>query len=144
MTSLTRLSEFVAGETTTLIYLRQEPVPAVDERIDRVVAPRPLVVAPFTGIGLMTHGTIHPVHRRHSPMQIVAPSDRMRLRAHHRVTLIATAVGQWALFGSRYRLKDWSKTRHEFMTEGALGVGRASDVSVPNPECCGMVARSFG
>src|SRR4030095_2113286 len=68
----------------------------------------------------------------------------MRLRPHNRVTLIAIATRQRTLFGSSDRLKRRSKIRYEFMAEGALGVGRASSLGVPNPEPCRVVRRSFG
>ena len=92
----------------------------------------------------MTYRATDAIHRRHSPVQIVAPSDRMRLRPHNGVTFIAIAVRQWALFGSRDRLKHWSKARYEFMAEGALGIRRASSLSVPNSERRRMIRRSFG
>lgn len=98
MTTLAGLGEFVAGETASLIQLRLEPVPAVNERIDWVVAARPFVVAPFAGISLMTHSAVQGIHRGHSPVKVVAPPDRMRLGAHHRMALIASTVGQGTLF----------------------------------------------
>ena len=45
---LASLGEFVAGETTALIDLREEAMAAIDKSVDRVVASRTLVVTPFT------------------------------------------------------------------------------------------------
>lgn len=83
MTTLAGLSEFVARKTAPLVQLRLEPMPAVDERIDRVVAAWPLIVAPLAGIRRMTHCAVKAIHRGHSPVEVVAPPDGVRLGAHH-------------------------------------------------------------
>lgn len=83
MTSLACLSKFVAGETATLIHLSQEPVPAVDERIDWIVASWPFIVAPLAGIRLMAHGAIQAIHRSHSSVEVIPPPDRVRFGTHN-------------------------------------------------------------
>ena len=83
MTTLARLSELVAGETAPLIQLRLKPMPPIYKCIDRVVTPRPLIVASLAAISLMTDSAIHSLHRRHSTMEIIAPPDRVRLWTHH-------------------------------------------------------------
>lgn len=83
MASLACLSVFVAGETAALIHLSQETVPSVDERIDRIVASRPFIVASLAGVRLMAHRAIQTIHRGHSPVEVVAPPDRVRLGTHN-------------------------------------------------------------
>ena len=83
MTTLAGLSELVAGETAPLIQLRLKPMSPIYKCIDRVVTPRPLIVTSLAAISLMTDSAIHALHRSHSPMEIVSPPDRVRLRTHH-------------------------------------------------------------
>src|SRR5205807_6726178 len=100
VTSFAGLSVFVAGETTALVELRKEAMAAINERVDGIVTSRPLVVTTLTGVGLMAHGAVHSIHRRHLAVKIVSPSDRVRLGPHNRMALIGIAVGQRPLFGS--------------------------------------------
>lgn len=144
VTPLAGLGEFVAGETASLIQLRLEPVPAVNERIDWVVAARPFIVAPFAGIRLMTHGAVDAIHRGHSPVKVVAPPDRVRLGAHHRMALIAVTVGKWTLFSPCHRLERRARNGHELVTENALGVRGPGSFGVPDPERRGVVKGPFG
>jgi hypothetical protein len=76
------LSKFVTSETAALIQLRLESVAAVDESVYRVMASWALVVAPLARISLMTHGAVQAIHSRHSPVKVVAPSDRVRFGTH--------------------------------------------------------------
>src|SRR5437867_2533709 len=71
VTAFTGLSILMAGETASLIQLRLKTMPSVHERVDRVVTARSLVVTPFTAVGLMAHSTVHALHRRHSPVEVV-------------------------------------------------------------------------
>ena len=110
MTALAGLSVFVAGEAASLIHLRLEPMSPINKCVDRVVTARPLIVAPLTAVCLMAHSAIHALHGSHSPMEVIAPSDRVRLRAHHRVALVAGAAGQGTLFGPCHRLQSRTQT----------------------------------
>jgi len=141
--SLAGLSVVVAGETTPLVELRKEAMPAVDECVDRIVTSRPLIVTTFARVGLMADGAVHSIHRRHLAVKIVSPSDRVRLRPHNRMAFIAVAVGQRALLGSGYRLNHGPEARHEFMTKRALGIGSSSGFGVSNSKRRGVIGRPF-
>jgi len=84
-------SKVVASEAATLIQLRLESMTAVDERIYRVVASWSLVVTSLARISLVTYRAVQAIHSRHSAVEVIAPSDRMRFGAHDRMTLIAIA-----------------------------------------------------
>ena len=144
VTTLAGLGEFVAGETASLIQLRLEPVPAVNECIDWVVAARPFIVAPLAGISLMTHGAVQAIHRGHSPVKVVAPSDRVRLGAHHRMALIAVTVWKGTLFSPCHRLEHRACNRHELVAENALGVRGPSGFCMLEPERRSVVKGPFG
>ena len=134
----------MAGETAPLIQLRLEPMPTIYECIDRVVAARPLIVAPLAAIGLVTDGAISPLHSRHSPMEIVSPADRMRLRAHHGVAFIAGAVRKGTLLSPCYGLERRTQTGNKLVTESALGFRSPRGIGVPDPERSGVVERPLG
>ena len=105
VTALAGLGVLVAGKTAPLIHLRLKSMPPVYKCVDRIVTARPLVVAALTAVSLMTHRAIHAFHRSHSTMQVIAPPDRVRLRAHHRVALIAGAAWKGTLFSPCHRLE---------------------------------------
>ena len=102
MAPLAGLCVIVADETTPLVDLRQEAVPAIDKGVYGVMTARPLIVAAYAEVGLMTDRAVHSIHRGHAPVQVAAPSYRVRLRIHNAVALVAIAA-RWAraLFGPR-------------------------------------------
>lgn len=105
MTALAGLTVLVAGKTAPLIHLRLKPVASIHKCVDRIVTARPLVVAPLAAVSLMAHSAIHALHRSHSAMEVIAPPDRVRLRAHHRMAFIARAAWKGTLFGPCHRLE---------------------------------------
>ncbi len=92
MAPLAGLRIVVADETTPLVDLRQETMPAVHKSIYRVMTARSLIVTAYAEIGLMTDRAVHSIHRRNATVQVAAPSYRVRLRLHDGVTFVAVAA----------------------------------------------------
>lgn len=90
--SLASLRVIVADETTPLVDLRKEPVPAIHKSIYGIMTARSLVVTAYAEIGLMTDRAVHPIHRGHAPMQVAAPPYCVRLRLHNAVAFVAIAA----------------------------------------------------
>jgi len=105
VTALAGLTVLMAGETAPLIHLSLKAMSAIDKCADWIMTARPLVVAPLAAVSLMANRAIHALHRSHSAMEIIAPSDGVRLRTHHRVAFIAGAAWKGTLFGSCHRLE---------------------------------------
>ena len=91
MAPLASLRVIMADETTSLIDLRKEPVPAVHKSVYGVMTARSLVVTAYAEIGLMADRAVHSIHRGKAPVQVAAPSYRVRLRLHHAMAFVAIA-----------------------------------------------------
>ena len=60
------------------------------------------------------------------------------------MALIAGAIRKGTLLRPRHRLESRTETGYKLVTEGALGLRRLRGVGMPDPECGGVVERSFG
>lgn len=110
MAPLASLRVIVTDETTPLVDLRQEAMPAVHKSIYRVVAARPLIVTSYAEIGLMADRAVHSIHRGHAAVQVAAPPDGVRLRLHDAVAFVAVAARRArTLFGPRNRFHSHSR-----------------------------------
>ena len=92
MASLASLCVIVADETTPLVYLSQEAMPAIHKSIYRIMTARSLIVTAYAEIGLMTDRAVHSIHRSHAPVQVATPSYRVRLRLHNAMAFVAIAA----------------------------------------------------
>ena len=145
MTPLTGLGIVMADETTPLVQLRQEAMPAIYKCVYRIMTSRSLIVTTDAKIRLMADGAVHSIHRGYTTVHIISPSYCMRLRVHYAVALVAVASRRARpLFSSRNGFDSHSRAGKKLMAESAFGIGRARGFCVPRAKGSRVIVGPLG